>query len=245
MDGMAQQINLPTNKGRWLPPGLHLRDWRQAATAPIFDGLPAEAMMKALRSGHLLCFDKGQEVFSPDCRPQAFLLVLQGRIKLYFLDRNGEERGLRFAGPGELLCPHMDEGHTASGCCTFAEATESLRLLVLPAAFFLQQLRNHFPLVRNLIAQLAASLERAGQQASLRKARSAPALVARYLLERMQDHHASIELRPVRTTAQELGIARETLSRVISKMRQHRLIDYDRGKVLILDQPGLLELASQ
>lgn len=243
MASHSQKPNIPPAESNWLPPGLHLRDWKQAASAPIFAGLPTDVMMQALKSGHLHCLDKGQEIFSPDDRPQAFLLVLQGRIKLYFLNRNGDERGLRFVGPGELLCPQMDDDKASSACCTFAEAAEKLRLLMLPVAFFLQLLDNHFPLAQNLIAQLASSLEQADHQAGLRKARSAPVLVARFLLERLKKNNA-IDLRPVRMTAQELGIARETLSRVITRMRHHGLIEYCRGRVIVLDQTRLREQAN-
>lgn len=172
------------------------------------------------------------------------MLILKGRIKLYCIDANGEERGLRFAGPGELLCPPLNQVHGTESPCTFAEATENLKLFMLPACFFLPLLHNHFGLARNLIAQLASSLERAGHQACLRKARSAPVLVARYLLERTQEHNAVVDVRPVRMTAQELGIARETLSRAITGLRKSCLIDYCRGKVRVVDRSGLQELAS-
>lgn len=231
-------------ESRWLPPGLHLHDWRQAAAAPIFDGIPTEVIMEALKSGDLCCFTKNHLVFTPDCRPSSFLLILRGRIKLYCLDADGEERGLRFAGPGELLCPPLNNHHKSTPCGTFAEACENLRLLMLPAGGFLQLLHNHFGMARNLIAQLASSLERAGHQACLRKARSAPVLVARYLLEQAHENNAVIDVRPVRMTAQELGIARETLSRAITGLRKRHLIDYCRGRVQVVDRPGLQELAS-
>ena len=235
---------LPDDSKHWLPPGLQLGDWRQADAAPIFAGLPAEVMMEALKSGRLRCFGKGQQIFSPDCRPQAFLLVLQGRIRLYYLDRDGEERAMRFVGPGDLLCPPLEGEPNDALHPAFGESVGSLRLLILPAAYFLQLLREHFPLVRNLIAQLATSLERAGQQACLCQARSAPVLVARYLLERLPGHVNSIDLRPIRMTAQEVGIARETLSRAIAGLCKCGLIDYCRGKVLVLDRPGLRNLAN-
>ncbi|OPL14055.1 MAG: hypothetical protein AVO34_06020 [Firmicutes bacterium ML8_F2] len=235
---------LADDSKHWLPPGLQLGDWRQAAAAPIFAGLPAEVIMEALKSGRPRCFGKDQQVFSPDCRPQAFLLVLQGRIRLYYLDRDGEERAMRFVGPGDLLCPHLEGEPNDTLHPPFGESVGSLRLLVLPAACFLQLLREHFLLARNLIAQLATSLERASQQACLSQARSAPVLVARYLLERLPDHGKSINLRPIRMTAQEMGIARETLSRAIAGLCKRNLIDYRCGQVLLLDRPGLLNLAN-
>ncbi len=69
-------------------------------------------------------------------------------------------------------------------------------------------------------------------------------LVARYLLERLPGHVNSIDLRPIRMTAQEVGIARETLSRAIAGLCKCGLIDYCRGKVLVLDRPGLRNLAN-
>jgi CRP-like cAMP-binding protein len=245
MKGPAECTSCPPDVDKhWLPPGLQLGDWRQAAAAPIFSGLSADVVMEALKSGRVRCFGKGQQVFSPDCRPQAFLLVLQGRIRLFYLDRDGEERPMRFVGPGDLLCPPLEGEPNDTLHPTFGESVESLRLLILPAACFLQLLRDHYPLARNLIAQLATSLERASQQACLCQARSAPVLVARYLLERLPDHRESIDLRPIRMTAQEVGIARETLSRAIAGLCKRGLIDYCRGTVLVLDRPGLQELAS-
>jgi CRP-like cAMP-binding protein len=232
------------HEDRWLPPDLHLHDWRQAAAAPIFNSIPSEVIMEALKSGNLCCFAKNREVFSPECRPSSFLLILKGRIKLYCLDANGEERGLRFAGPGELLCPPLNQEGGTTPLCTFAEAAESLRVLFLPSCCFLRLLHDHFGLARNLITQLALSLERAGHQACLRKARSAPVLVARYLLENTHENSMVIDVRPVRMTAQELGIARETLSRAITGLHKRRLIDYCRGRVQVVDRPGLQKIAS-
>jgi CRP-like cAMP-binding protein len=245
MNGSAEYTSFPPDDSmHWLPPGLQLSDWRQAAAAPIFAGLPLDVVRETVRSGRLRCFCKGQQVLSPDSHPQTFLLVLHGRIRLFYLDRDGEERPMRFVGPGELLCLPL-EGESGDALHPFfGESVGNLRLLMLPAACFLQLLRDHFPLARNLIAQLAASLERASQQACLCQARSAPVLVARHLLERLPDHRDSIDLRPIRMTAQEVGIARETLSRAIAGLCKRGLIDYCRGTVLVLDRPGLQDLAS-
>ncbi|MDY0269837.1 Crp/Fnr family transcriptional regulator [Trichloromonas sp.] len=245
MKGPEQSTSCPSDVDKhWLPPGLQLGDWRQAAAAPIFSGLPANVIMEALKFGRLRCFGKSQQVFSPDSRPQAFLLVLKGRIRLFYLDRNGEERPMRFVGPGDLLCPPLEAEPPKTLQSAFGESVENLRLLMLPAACFLQMLQDHFPLARNLISQLATSLEQTCQQACLCQARSAPVLVARYLMERLPEHRDSINLRPICMTAQEMGIARETLSRAIAGLYKRGLINYCRGTVMVLDRPGLRDLAS-
>lgn len=243
MSGVYQLSEFSSDPNNWLPPGLQPKDWQRAISAPLFADLPSEVVLNALRAGHLKCFDSGQKIFCPSNRPKTFFLVLQGRVKLYFLDRDGEERGSRFIGCGELVCPRMVKDDATSESCTFAEAAETLRLLALPDESFLNLLRNHFCLATNIIAHLATSLERADHQASLRKVRCATVLVARFLLERSQNQGVPIDLSPIRRTAQELGIARETLSRIMTRMHQDQLITYHKGRVIDLDHSGLQEQA--
>jgi hypothetical protein len=81
-----------------LPSGLNLVDWRRALSAPVFSGLPSEVVREAFKSGRLHSFGDGRQVFSPDRRAEEFLLVLMGRIRLFYLDRDGEERTMRFVG---------------------------------------------------------------------------------------------------------------------------------------------------
>jgi CRP-like cAMP-binding protein len=119
-----------------------------------------------------------------------------------------------------------------------------LRLLVLPVPRFLQLIREHYPLARNLISQLSNLLERVGQQVCLCQARSAPVLVARYLLECLTENRDILDIRPLHMTAQEVGVARETLSRVLAGLCKQGLIEYSRGQVRIVDRPGLRDLAS-
>lgn len=229
-----------------LPAELNLRDWNQVSRAPLFDGLPPEIPMQAILAGRLRRFVKTQQIFAPGSRPNAFLLLLQGKIKLYQIDTDGQERIMRLVEPGDLLCPPLLPNQAEFFSVTFAEAACATRVLVVPGHAFLQLMENHFALARNLIGHLARSLEMACHQTCLTKARSAPVLVARYLLkhsDRQPRRKALINLRPICVTAQELGLARETLSRTLAKMHDAGHIVYDRGHARIIDPPALNDIA--
>ncbi len=244
MNGLPENFQaLNSLPGPWLPAGFNLRDWRHALRSAIFDNLEEQVVRDALRNGRLACLRKGQPFFSSGNRPQDFTLVLEGRIKLFYIDRNGDERGQRFVGPGELLCPLCNSDGTDTACC-LAEAAETLRLVLMPADTFLHAVQTHAPLAQNLINQLALSLERAGQKAGLCKARSAQALVASYLLNRLEQE-PWCDLRPIGLTAQEIGIARETLSRTLTFFRKQRVIDYQQGRVSVRDLDSLREMAAE
>jgi CRP-like cAMP-binding protein len=227
-----------------LPAELNLRDWNQISRAPLFDGLPPEIAMQAVLAGRLQRFVKSQQIFAPETRPNAFLLLLQGKVKLYQIDADGQERIMRLIEPGDLLCPSLLANQAECFSATFAEASCVTRVLAVPSHAFLQLMENHFTLARNLIGHLSRSLEMACHQTCLTKARSAPVLVARYLLKR-SDCHArdAINLRPICVTAQELGMARETLSRTLAKMHEAGHICYDRGHARIIDPPALNDIA--
>ncbi len=229
--------------GPQLPPGFNLRDWRHALRSAIFDNLEERVVRDALRDSQLACFRRGQPLFSSGNRPQDFTLVLQGRIKLFYIDRNGDERGQRFVGPGELLCPLCDPDAAETTCC-LAEAAETLQVVLMPADSFLHAVQTHAALAQNLINQLALSLERAGQKAGLCKARSAQVLVASYLLVRLEQK-SWCDLRPIGLTAQEIGVARETLSRTLTFFRKKGVIDYQQGHVSALNLASLRELATE
>jgi CRP-like cAMP-binding protein len=227
-----------------LPAELNLRDWNQISRAPLFDGLPPEIALQAVLAGRLRRFVKSRHIFAPETRPNAFLLLLEGRIKLYQIDADGQERTMRLIEPGNLLCPSLPAIQVESFSATFAEAACATRVLAVPGHAFLQLMETHFALARNLIGHLARSLEMACHQTCLTKARSAPVLVARYLLKH-SDRHAgeAINLRPICVTAQELGMARETLSRTLARMHEAGHIRYDRGQARIIDPPALSDIA--
>lgn len=223
-----------------LRPDLLLEDWRQIRSSRIFRNLPPEVALHTLLAGRLRNIEKGEQLLSPENRPEAFIFVLQGRIRLFLMDVEGQERSMRFIDEGEMLCPcrngHAEEGRPE----TFAEAAEKTRLLILPINGFEHVIRQYYDLSLQIIVHLGECLEQANCQACLTKVRSATVLVARHLLQQGQ---GKINLSPISQRAQELGMARETLSRTLSRMHDEGMILYERGCAKIRNYEALQRLA--
>lgn len=223
-----------------LRPGLHLEDWRQIRSSRIFRNLPPEVALHTLLAGRLRNIDKGETLLYPENRPEAFIFVLQGRIRLFLMDVEGQERSMRFIDEGEMLCPCRNGPAEDGRPDTFAEAAEKTRLLIVPITGFEHVLRQFYDLSLQIIVHLGECLEQANCQACLTKARSATVLVARHLLQQGQ---GKINLSPISQRARELGMARETLSRTLSRMHDEGIIRYERGCAKIRNHEKLQRLA--
>jgi CRP-like cAMP-binding protein len=224
-------------------------DMRLLARSPLFAGLPTQVLQQAVFLAKLLSLDKKQILFSPEEPAQALFFILEGKIKVYHLNENGEEFVLRVATAGEALC--LPSALNRKNCLAHGESIAPSRTLVFPREPFLQLMEKNFLLTQNVLGILASKFERICHKSCMTRMCPAPALVAHFLLERLskdasgfdafQNFH--INLKPMQLTAQEIGIARETLSRVIRKIEREGLIRFCRGIVIIHDLKGIKELA--
>lgn len=224
-------------------------DMRLLASSPLFAGLPTQVLQQAVFLTKPLSLDKKQILFSPDKPAQALFFVLEGKIKVYHLNEDGEEFVLRVATAGEALC--LPSALNRRNCLAHGESVAPSRTLAFPREPFLQLMEKNFLLTQNVLGILASKFERICRKSCLARTCPAPALVAHYLLERLskdapgfdapQNFH--INLKPMQLTAQEIGIARETLSRVIRKIEREGLVRFCRGTIIIHDLKGVKELA--
>ena len=93
----------------------------------------------------------------------------------------------------------------------------------------------------NILNQMASQVEQEREMRTLSRCCKADVKVAAYLLYRikrghcLQEFSCSVDLRPISLTAQELGIARETLSRSLQRLVARNSITYRRGTVQVSD----------
>jgi CRP-like cAMP-binding protein len=103
----------------------------------------------------------------------------------------------------------------------------------------------------NLIQLLANQIEEERSKRCLAQCVNVRAKVATHLLAMMNKHARlassatpQIDLRPISLTAQELGMARETMSRTLSKFEQAATITCQRGLISIQDAQQLQTIAA-
>lgn len=102
----------------------------------------------------------------------------------------------------------------------------------------------------NILTLLAHQIEDERQQRCLSQCAPVKTRIAAFLLARLErtagrlcHDVAAIDVRPISLTAQELGIARETVSRTFSRFEQCGILHCRRGLIHICDSERLRRIA--
>lgn len=192
--------------------------------------LAAELKPLELPRGALV-FDAGQPC-------QGFPLVESGRIRVSKLGPEGREILLYRIGPGESCiltssCLLGASDYTARAVCE-----TPVRLHLMPRARFQQLLSSVGPF-REEVFHLFA--ERLVELMSLVDAVAFHRLDER-LAARLLGHGAVVEASH-QALALELGSVREMVSRILGDFEERGLVRLGRGRIEVIDAPGLRRLA--
>lgn len=211
--------------------------------------LPEGVDKTALRDLHMLVehvgpFRAGQHVFRTGERFGAIFAVRGGVVKTRIVDDDGNEQVLGFHLPGEVI--GLNAIHPARyPCDAVALDTVFVCRFSFPA---LATLATRMPRVQaELFRLLSADI---GKAALLTRDRAADERLAAFLLglaERFAARgYSAREFRLAMSRndiANYLGLAAETVSRLLRRFRDHKLIAVHSRDIELLDRDGLRALA--
>ncbi len=227
--------------------GLAPRDREALLRSPLAAGLEPAQGERLLALARPKKVGRGDFLFLPDNKAHSFYLVLEGRIKVFHIHQDGRECLFRVAGRGDILGLAVVFGSRVYPA--MGEAVCGCRVLGFAGDRFMELIRDEADLGRNVLRLLALRLENTSRRQCLLRNLPAPAQVAHYLMERATECQGccrcSLDLRPLQITAQEIGIARETLSRIIGRLKREGAIDCCRGCVTIRNYELIGEIAAQ
>jgi CRP-like cAMP-binding protein len=195
--------------------------------------------------GRISTFErKGLLLSSEDLSTRLYLL-LDGKMKMLRPTSGGEESLQQRLTTGDIFC----SAALVSGqsCCSYAESLTSVKLLSWPHRQFRQLMEDDDQLHKNLIKLLAQQIEEERAKRCLSQCINVRAKVATFLItlinERKSLNTMQVDLRPISLSAQELGMARETMSRTLSKFEKTAVITCQRGLIDIHDTAQLQRIA--
>lgn len=184
-----------------------------------------------------------QRVFAPGMKPDAFLLLLAGTVRVQQVGAGGREIILYRVSGGEscimtTACLLSDEGYLAEG----VTETDVTAVALVRSDF--DHLIAHSPAFRRLVFNKYAS-RITGLMALLEDVafQRIDARLARKLLE-LSRHGGVIDITH-HALAVELGTAREVISRQIKRFAAEGLINTSRGHIEITDRKGMENFANQ
>ena len=218
---------------------MKIQDWTER-----FQGtraLPRDVRDRLIEAGRIIRMDKGAQVFGPTNVPDSLFFLYDGRIRVSQTSENGREIVLYRVEAGDscvltTACMLAEEAYNAEGI-----AETDVVAVVLPKPAFDRLVSEEEPFrkfvfaaySRRLIDLLRVVDDVAFGRIDVRLAERLLALAGN--MKEIPATHQQL--------ASELGTAREVISRVLADFQKRGMIQQSRGRIALLDKPGLTALA--
>ncbi len=212
----------------------------------LFSSLPEAPVQRLAEVSQPRRLQKGQLLFGQGEPGDSVYVVVAGSIAIVLATADGRELVINEMRAGDFfgeLALFPGQTHTAGAVA----GTASL-VLCLPCAAFLAELDNQPALMRRLLDAFAQRLRASSERESALAFMTAPARLARLLLQNV----ATDTLRvtgPLVTISQEelaqrVGVTRQTVAKVLGGWRRAGWIITGRGRIMLVDRAALKRLAS-
>ena len=201
--------------------------------------LPAADQAELLAAASVMHLPAGTVVFDEDQPCQGFPLLLSGNIRVIKAAPNGRELQLYRVTPGEscILTSSCLLGHTRYHARGIAE--QALEMVLLPAASFHALLGSHEAFRSYVFHLFSDRLTDLMQLVSAVAFQKLDQRLARLLIGKPSPIHATHQ-----ALADELGSAREIVSRLLKGFAEQGWVKLGREQIVITDAPALKKFAA-
>jgi CRP/FNR family transcriptional regulator, cyclic AMP receptor protein len=196
---------------------------------PIFAGLGDDALQRLAARSLLRTYAAGHVLFSTGEPCRGLFIVASGRVRIYRTSPTGREQVLHVEGPGRPVAelPLFDGGGYPASAVTEVES----RLAFVPRAEFEALYRNNPDVADAVIRELGKRLRHLVHVTETLAFRDVAARLASFLAQYAEQHGertpGGTEIVLDRTReelSQELGTARESVSRALKQLAEKGLI---------------------
>jgi len=214
------------------------------AGIPLFEGLSPKQCTALGAIAVRKYYSRGQSFFSEGDEGIGFYIILSGKVKVFKLSPEGKEQIfhiLEAPEPFAEAAVFAGEHYPAS-----AQALSEAMVLFFPRQKFVELISREPSLALSMLALLSQRLRKLTMLVENLSLKEVPGRLAAYLLYLNNRHGLSpvIELEVSKNQmAGLLGTIPETLSRILKRMTEEKLIKADARTISILDKKGLIELA--
>lgn len=178
----------------------------------------------------VVALEAGQEILNENDQCSSVLFLISGEIEVYKISENGKSFRLYTIAPGESCVLNLSCVLSDSHYMAFAKATTDLTCVLVPQKKFLamfqeeEALRNYvFKLISTRLIQITAKVE---------------GIVLDTLENRLMTWLLDQDSRLIYTThealANNLGSAREVISRQLKKWEREGKVKLHRGRIEII-----------
>ncbi len=190
---------------------------------------------------------RGEHLFRPGERFESLFLVRSGAVKTFMISETGEEQVIGFHMPGDMIgFDGIDSGRYECG----ASALDTSSVCALPFDRLARLCTRSRTVFERLAAGMSRSALRDESMLLVLGRKSAEQRMATFLVDqsaRLRRHGLSdteINLAMSRADiGSYLALAVETVSRVLTRLQDAKLITVRRNQIMIVDPEGLAQVA--
>jgi CRP-like cAMP-binding protein len=212
----------------------------------LFADMSEAHLSTLLATAQELRLQSGDRVFRQGEPAERFYFVREGLVKLFRLSPEGDEKIIELMRAGETFAEAVMFMGTQGRYPVNAEAVSEARVLTFDQKAFLQLLTDSRDACFGLLASMSRRLHLLVNQIESLTLQNATYRLVAYLLEQIpadRTQHTDVELTtPKAVIASRLAIQPETLSRILSRLRQGGLIEVQGNHILVRNVQALRNL---
>ena len=217
---------------------MDLNEW-----IPFYNALEASDREKIRGSIYERSARAGSEVYSDTTSCVGVIVVLDGELRSYFVTDEGKEVTLfRLLSRDMCLFSASCIMHNIDFDVQI-QATKDTAFLVIPIPVFEKLMETSLPVVQYMNALMASRFSDVMWLMSAILSKKMDERLAALLFEREDPPESGIVKATHEELAQDLGSAREVVSRMMRYLEKEGLVKKGRGKTEITDREGLMALA--
>ena len=209
----------------------------------LFQRLTEEQLKRVASRSKMVQLADGQSLFQQGDPATRFYLVVQGRIKLFRLAPEGNEKVIELVDAGNLFAGalmFLNMPRYPVGSQSLGETT----VVSIDAEDFLALLRDSVELCLALLADMSFRLRALIREIDDLSLHSATCRVAAFLLSQAPENSAEFELDvPKHVIASRLSVKPETFSRIIKNLKSREVLEIRGSHVRLLDRDALKQVA--
>jgi CRP/FNR family transcriptional regulator len=186
-------------------------------------------------------FRKGQFIFNEGDPSRGFCLVVSGTVKIYRIGTDGRERVFHVVQAGDAFA---EAAMFMDAYPATAEALTPATVIFIEKNGFKQLLARDPKLSFKIIGTLVKWLRQMRDALTDLTLKEVPARFASYVLSLPAEPGKPVRLTVSKTTvAQMIGTTKETFSRLLHRLAQHRILTYRGNQVRVLNRKRLEAIA--
>ncbi len=209
----------------------------------LFQRLSEEQLEAVVERARVIHLEDGQQLFRQGEPAKRFYLVLEGRIKLFRLAPDGNEKVIELVNAGQSFAEAL-MFRNAPRYPVCSQALGNSSVLSVDAGHYKSLLRGSVDLCMALMADMSYRLRSLIREIDDLSLHSATCRVAAFLLTRAPEDSAEFELDvPKHVIASRLSVKPETFSRIIKNLKSREVIEIKGSRVRVLDREALERVA--